>query len=573
MTKMISKCDLLRVPLVLVCVGLCFGCGGRDSLAGDSAREEGTAGAAESDVQNPVPSAETAAGKKDRTALAALRKEIKRPAVTPYRVIFNCDGSGVFSSAKGSVDAYIQNVFGPLEDSHVDALFWNDGAGGNTASYDSEVLELTGARIGKVDPDLLRWIKEGNDPPKVVVREAKKRGLDIFYSFRINDIHDAFTPVEFPTFKVEHPEWMMGAAKFVDGQGLKVSIRDEVYFPELATALNFAVPEVRELKLRTIEAIFHKYDFDGIELDLMRFPRFFRAFLEYRNAVILTDFLRTVRQRLNEQSRQRGRPIKLAVRVDENLVACRLDGFDVGTWIDEGLIDILVVGDYAFPGDDDIQAFKDLAHGKPVQVYVCVARPHKIIGGVNKVLRGLAANYWEQRADGMYTFNWVAYQIPLLKEIGDPQLLVTKDKIFPADCSEYGPDAQFGHPSSPRFHNWMFVSLPVTLHEVWNANSFTVISVDVADDLGGPSAEKVKSLRLWVQLENLVSGDVVDFRLNGHALARMPDPEEGSLLQFTLRPDQLKVGRNEVGLRLNKRGAKAENDIIVAAVEIHVDYE
>jgi len=510
-----------------------------------------------------------------------------RSAVKPYRVIFNSDGEG---SANGSVDAYIQKLFGPLEDSHVDALFWCDGAGGNTANYDSEVLELTGARIGKVQPELRRWIKEGNDPPKVVVREAKKRGLDTFYSFRINDIHDAFIPGEFPTFKVEHPEWMMGAGKIVDGQGhaVKASLRDEVYFPEgeinFVTSLNFAVPEVRELKLRTIEGIFQKYDFDGIELDLMRFPRFFPAFLEYRNAVILTDFLRTVRQRLDEQAQQRGRPIKIAIRVDENLVACRLDGFDVGTWIDEGLLEILIIGDYAFPGGDDIQAFKELSQGKPVQVYVCVAHPDKIIGGstfvsgdASAVLHGLAANYWKQGADGMYTFNWFPhsqpYQISLLKEIGDPQLLATKDKVFPADCSEFGPGAKYGHPANPRFHNWMFVSLPVTLREVWNANSLTVIPVDVADDFGGPGAEKVKSLRLWVQLKNLVSGDVVDFQINGQPLAWMPEPEEGGLIQFTLKPEQLKVGRNEVGARLNTRGAQAEKDIILAAVEIHVDYE
>ena len=510
----------------------------------------------------------------------------ERSAVKPYRVIFNSDGMGVDN--RGSVDAYIQKLFGPLEDSHVDALFWSDGAGGNTANYDSEVLELTGARIGEVHPELLRWIKEGNDPPKVVVREAKKRGLDVFYSFRINDIHDAFIAGEFPTFKVEHPEWMMGAGKIVDGQGhaVKASLPDEVYFPEdiFVTSLNFAVPKVRELKLRTIEEIFNKYDFDGIELDLMRFPRFFQAFLEYRNAVFLTDFLRTVRQRLNEQARQRGRPIKIAVRVDENLVACRLDGFDVGTWIDEDLLDILIVGDYAFPGGDDIQEFKDLAQGKPVQVYACVAHPDKIIGGstfvsgdASAVLHGLAANYWEQGADGMYTFNWFPhsqpFQIPLLKEIGDPLLLTTKDKIFPADCSEFGADAKYGHPSSPRYHNWMFVSLPVTLREVWNANSFTVIPLDVADDLGGPSAEKVKSLRLWVQLKNLVSGDVVDFQINGQPLESMPEPEEGGLIKLSLSPAQLKVGRNEVGVRLNTRGAQAQTDIILAAVEIHIDYE
>ena len=58
----------------------------------------------------------------------------ERSAVKPYRVIFNSDGMEVYN--RGSVDAYIQKLFGPLEDSHVDAIFWSDGAGGNTANYD-----------------------------------------------------------------------------------------------------------------------------------------------------------------------------------------------------------------------------------------------------------------------------------------------------------------------------------------------------------------------------------------------------------------------------------------------------
>ena len=30
------------------------------------------------------------------------------------------------------------------------------------------------------------------------------------YSFRINDIHDSFMPDEMATFKVDHPEWLIG---------------------------------------------------------------------------------------------------------------------------------------------------------------------------------------------------------------------------------------------------------------------------------------------------------------------------------------------------------------------------
>ena len=268
-----------------------------------------------------------------------------RVAAKPYRIIFNCDGYGVFENAKGSIDAYIQNVFGPLEESQVDALFWNDGSGSNTASYGSDVLEWTGTRIGQVNPDLRRWIEEGNDPPLVVVREAKKRGMDVYHSFRINDI---FMPQECPTFKVDYPEWILGGGK-IPAEGahaVTVSKLDEVYFPEFST-------------------------------------------------------------------------------------------------------------------------------------------------------------------------------------------------------------------SPP----------------VWNNNSFTVSPFDVADDLGGANARKVELLQLCAKLKNLIAGDVVDFQINGGPLQPMPVPDEGGVVRLPLKPNQLKVGRNEVGARLNQRGAEPEHDIILVAVEIQLAYE
>ena len=149
-----------------------------------------------------------------------------------YRVIFNCDGHAVAKDAEGDLNQWIKNLFDPLADSHVDALFWCDGAGGNTANYDSKVLERTGARAGLPRTYIDTWIDEGNAPPKVVVSEARKRGIDVFYSFRMNDIHDSFIPDEMPSFKANNPEWKIGERKYGDVVSFK-------------SALNFAVPEVR----------------------------------------------------------------------------------------------------------------------------------------------------------------------------------------------------------------------------------------------------------------------------------------------------------------------------------------
>ncbi|MEE3368978.1 MAG: hypothetical protein VX346_06505 [Planctomycetota bacterium] len=507
-----------------------------------------------------------------------------RQADKPYRVIFNCDGHSVFADANGDVAAYVDNVFAPLVDSHVDALFWNDGAGGNTANYDSRVLERTGRRSGNVDVTLDRWIREGNDPPEIIVREGHRRGIDVFYSLRVNDIHDSFLPNEFASFKAKHPEWLLGVAKIKapgDRHVLTPEVPDDVYSSEFLSSLNFAIPEVRDLKVRTIRDVADRYDFDGIELDLMRFPRLFRAFLEFRNAAVLTDFVRTVRQTLRERGDQRGRPFKLAVRVDENLVACRLDGFDVRTWVDEGLIDLLIVGDYAFPEGRDVRDFDRLTRDAPVQLYVCVAHPNKMIGGKtflqgdsSSVLRGLAANYWHNGADGVYLFNWFphtkSYQRSLLRQVGDRQQLVSLDKIFPADCSEYGPGLTRKGPSSPRYHNWLFATLPVALHPVQQKESLTLIPVDVADR--GDGAGTKPALRLWLEFKNLVPGDRVAFQINGHQLTPTDLPDNNGLLRLTLSSRQLKVGRNQVGVRLVERGQAADAPLLLTAVEIHVDY-
>ena len=80
------------------------------------------------------------------TTLAEAPAGEQDTPIKPYRVIFNCDGHASAMDAQGDLDQWMENLFGPLENSHVEALFWGDGAGGNTANYDSEVLERTGAR-------------------------------------------------------------------------------------------------------------------------------------------------------------------------------------------------------------------------------------------------------------------------------------------------------------------------------------------------------------------------------------------------------------------------------------------
>ena len=75
--------------------------------------------------------------------------------------------------------------------------------------------------------------------------------------------------------------------------------------------------QVRDLKFQIVEEIFQKYDFDGLEVDFLRGSPYFMPGTEAENAHLLTEMLQRMREHLNARGVERGRPIRLAVRVDE----------------------------------------------------------------------------------------------------------------------------------------------------------------------------------------------------------------------------------------------------------------
>ena len=492
--------------------------------------------------------------------------------MNPYRLIYQMDSSGVLP-ASTDVNDYLKGIVGFLEGSHVDCLFWHDGAGGNTANYDSDVLELTGERVGEVDPSLVRLIQEGNDPPKIVVPATKKRDVDIFYSFRLNDCHDSFGHERLlATFKVEHPEWTIGAG------------HPEVH-PSVHRNLNFAVPEVRDLKFAVIEEIFRKYDFDGLEIDFLRSPPYFVPSEAPGNAHLLTQFLGRVREHLNQRGKEKGRQIPLAVRVNPTIEACRLDGFDVSTWVEERLVDSLSLGSGNI--DCDVEAFKNLTDGTGILVYPCVygwPSGYNIIFGFESsepLLRALASNYWGQGADGIYTFNWnthsyvhrpdknsqFAPQRQLLREMDTLQAMRGKDKLYVADRL-LGPK-----PMLP--HNWLHATLPQTLER----GEQVAVPVLVEEDF--TESPPPRTIRLSLTYSDLTETSQIEVTLNQRPLSELeltdpwlPPDNTGSTSQqgqvYALRqeisPDLLIQGRNHVGILV------VAGEVTVQGVEIHVLY-
>ena len=533
----------------------------------------------------------------------------------PGRLLFNCDGSMIHCWGRAALPQnsgpltrkeFTDLVFAPIGNSGVDTLLFSFGSG-NVAEYQSNVLEWPGEADRFRFPESRTWhggvevdpkdqylnpkslADSGHNPPRIIVDECRRRGMRAFVSLRMNDIHDGQHPrgtlpnPELPTFKRLNPDWLV---------------------PDLDwwSALNFEVAPVRELKLRVIEEFFDRWDFDGIELDWLRHTLYFPRGLEREKGKYLTEFMRAVRRSLKQRAAGRGRPIEIAVRVPERVEWCLEGGFEVPTWIREGLVDILILGQ-GLTECRGLPGFRELMGGRRLPIYPSL---YPFGNGYpmypDEAIRGSAANLWRDGADGLYTFNWFFYgnwRSRLLREISDPDLLRHKDKRYTlVQRFESQRTGLAPRSDSVRFNTMIKAApLPFTLDR---AGAVQTVTVPVADEISSTSNPPGRA-ELLVGLDG-ITGDVLEFSLNGRVLdPREMDPVK-DLAQVNLRLDipsgqgvlgfpprrrldmdfsglrlpvpvaRLTPGLNQLSLRLKRRRPDADRPVRVRRIELSVGY-
>ena len=101
--------------------------------------------------------------------------------------------------------------------------------------------------------------EDGFDVIESLIRNGKKHGIKIHAWFE--DFFYGVRSAGCPMAEV-HPEWM---ACQKDGS-LLLDAYDDFYF------LNPALPEVQELLLNSIKELLDQYEFDGLQLDYIRYP-------------------------------------------------------------------------------------------------------------------------------------------------------------------------------------------------------------------------------------------------------------------------------------------------------------
>lgn len=178
------------------------------------------------------------------------------------------------------------------------------------------------------------YIRKGVDANAILLDQCRRRKVGGWVSIRMNDCHENFDlkTAFHSRFWREHPQfWCVSN----DTRAAGWDVRDR--------ALDYSHREVREYFLAFVKECLERYDADGIELDFMRFTRYFPAGTERKNAHYLTEFLREARALVKSAAEKRGHPVKLAVRVESRPEAARAAGKDFETWAKEGLIDRLIV--------------------------------------------------------------------------------------------------------------------------------------------------------------------------------------------------------------------------------------
>jgi len=445
------------------------------------------------------------------TELRAARESAKQ---RDRKLLVNNDGGDVLNGAEHTPQGLLDVQTSGLAGTQVDSIVYTTRSSGfGLFTHNTQVGEIftsTGGRyVNNMTQDL---INQGTDVLKVMSRFSRANNIELFWSMRMNDTHDASGEsglYAFPQLKVDHPEWLMGTSTKRPAHGAW-------------SAVDYGVAEIRNLALAYVKEICQNYDIDGVELDFFRHPFFFRSHTSGGKATQadraqMTQLMRDIRTMTEQVGMERGRPILLAIRVPDSVGYCRDVGLDLNQWMREGLIDLMSVSCYFRA--EEWRASVALGHQYNVPVYASLSET-RMTGPAGEIrasfdsYMGRASAAWAEGVDGVYMFNYSDDRSPLWNLAGDPATLEGVNKIYTTGA---------------RSVRYMFRSLaggldylnrtvvsPERTMSIAPGQTRT-IPLTIGDDLADRTPEDAR-VRLRLQTANLPNADRLGVRLNGQLL-------------------------------------------------------
>ena len=267
--------------------------------------------------------------------------------------------------------------------------------------------------------DLFPWRPPGMDEAgidtlKVLIDRCHHHKMKFIADVRMNDRHG----VPPNGIAKSHPEWAL-----------------------FGGAYDYALAPVRQAMLDFNQEVLDGYDVDGIEYDYMRWCHMFKPGEGKKHAHLLTDFTRKSRKQLDEaaERRERGR-LLLGVRVPQTLEECEYLGFDLATWIKEGLVDYVVPSDFMHSDTNmKTEDFVKLAEGANCKVYPAIHprisqdgpnEHHRVMTLAN--FQAAAQNFYAFGADGISPYNYDVSPTALgwLRQLRYPEEISQRDRHY-----------------------------------------------------------------------------------------------------------------------------------------------
>ena len=494
-----------------------------------------------------------------------LKKARLEIAHNHRRVVFNDDSYELDREDSDTPDGFLSRRLKPLIETQVTTIAWSVlGGWADAPVYDSHVQPIYGdAHWGNpkhrywpnVSNNIKSIIKSDNCPNQVVIDLAHSNSMEMFASMRMNDVHDSFLPGGLTLWKVAHPELLVDTNGMLPEFELYTSAQDFVHEP------------VRRRKLEIVEEIVGRYDVDGFELDYIRHPVLFSRRMRGEPCVqeeieVMNAFMADIRALADSRAEGGGRPVLIAARVPDSIGQCLDNGLDVREWIEKDLVDILIVGGGYAPCSLPVGEFIEIARPHGVQVYPCINQgPTDELSGNSflECVRGLASTWYRDGVDGLYFWNLgtpFEYKVgedlvrtrdrvySCLDEVGDPDMLVGKSKMF---CADSGPTAV-------RFHYQHISSrwpLPIkSKHAKGNLQKGVIgrVPIRVGDEVEKDNPERIV---FTVEFNDPSWRDVLLFRLNGEELkdgkfTGAVDGKNECRLDYDVSVPPLRVGLNFV---------------------------
>jgi hypothetical protein len=465
----------------------------------------------------------------------------------------------------------------------VEALMFCLGDG-RTVLHPTRVGELWGHNVKKWPHLIFRrahqnardLIRKGCDPLRLICDRAHQRGLLAYPTLLVQQGKGTREEdVRCSEFRFENAHLEIGARGDLPPE-----------FPGL-TCLDFTHQKVRQERFALIEETLENYPVDGFELQMNYVPYYFHPDEIEEGRAMMTEWIGQVHRAVKKSGAER----ELAIRIPASLEGCYQVGLDVGAWLSQGIVDVLI--GQAFSGPElldstiDFRPLVRAAQGTSCRVHAALQShidSDRLGEACIEMVRGAACNYWAQGVDGLYLAHWFgnwpygASFYEKLRELPFPEVMAARDKM-------YFVPTQTGRYPQPRIEPGLAMQLPADLEEGRPVR----VRLEISDDLSRwARVGRVHGVLLRVRLINATERDRLRFCLNGKELPqsalrtinemyRMQAPRyrTGSGYWYVFRLDRQhwpRKGGNVLEMELLRRDRQVTPRLYVRDVELEVQY-